>query len=284
VCNLKFTKMHGAGNDFLLVDATSQNCDHLVRVAQERAAALCDRRFGVGGDGVIVVSPSTRADFRMRVFNSDGSEPEMCGNGIRCFAKFVHDKGLSSKTQLDVETGAGVLTTHSTLSGGFVSTVEVDMGEAHLDSAEIPVVLPDVKSGPVVSRQLDVAGQEWAITCVSMGNPHCVVFVDDVDAFPLAQIGPQFENHAVFPRRTNTEFVQVISPSEVRMRVWERGAGETLACGTGACAVTVAGSLNGKTGRQVLVHLAGGDLAIHWREDNHVIMTGPAVSVFDGEV
>lgn len=284
MCNLKFTKMHGAGNDFLLVDATSQNCDHLVRVAQERAAALCDRRFGVGGDGVIVVSPSTRADFRMRVFNSDGSEPEMCGNGIRCFAKFVHDKGLSSKTQLDVETGAGVLTTHSTLSGGFVSTVEVDMGEAHLDSAEIPVVLPDVKSGPVVSRQLDVAGQEWAITCVSMGNPHCVVFVDDVDAFPLAQIGPQFENHAVFPRRTNTEFVQVISPSEVRMRVWERGAGETLACGTGACAVTVAGSLNGKTGRQVLVHLAGGDLAIHWREDNHVIMTGPAVSVFDGEV
>lgn len=276
--------MHGAGNDFLVVDATREDGDVLLRCCQQDAVRLCDRRFGVGGDGVIVVSASSAADYRMRVFNSDGSEPEMCGNGIRCFAKFVFDYGLSTKTRLQVETGAGVLTTIANIVDGKVQTVVVDMGEAHLRPAEIPAMIGAGGDSPIVSRSLNAAGKDWAVTCVSMGNPHCIVFVDGVDHLDLAAIGPAFETHPAFPRRINTEFVEILDASEVKMRVWERGAGETLACGTGACAVTVAGALNGFTGRKVLVHLSGGDLNIEWRGDNHVMMTGPAASVFEGEI
>jgi diaminopimelate epimerase len=191
---------------------------------------------------------------------------------------------VSQSSCIDIETGAGVLTTRATLVDGLVSTVEVDMGEPHLDRSDIPVLIGESNSGPVVNRLLNVAGQEWQITCVSMGNPHCVVFVENVATFPVTTLGPDFEHHSAFPRRTNTEFVEVLSPSEVRMRVWERGAGETFACGTGACAVAVSGALNGLTERRVLVHLLGGDLAIHWRDDNHLIMTGPATTVFDGTI
>jgi diaminopimelate epimerase len=279
---LQFTKMHGIGNDFVMIDATGSNGVALLKEAQDRAVWLCDRKFGVGADGVILLLASSAADFQMRMFNPDGSEAEMCGNGIRCFAKFAYDKGLTQKTTLRVETGAGLLETVAHVAGGKVQTVTVDMGEAHLVPKEIPVHLPDVVEGPIVAAPLCIAGMDYAITCVSMGNPHCVVFVDDVESFPVAEIGPKFERHPVFPRRINTEFIEVLGPSEVRMRVWERGAGETLACGTGACATAVACALNGKTGRDVTVHLAGGDLKIAWREDNRVMMTGPAATVFEG--
>lgn len=281
---MRFTKMHGIGNDFVMVDATGADGPSVLADAETRAVAICDRRFGVGADGVIAVLPAEGADFTMRMFNPDGSEAEMCGNGIRCFAKFAYDQGLTTKSVLDVQTGAGLLTTCASIVDGTVSTVEVDMGEARLDRTVIPVDLGDSATGPVIAQPLMVAGREWSITCVSMGNPHCVVFVDDVAEFPLAEVGPLFEKHPAFPRRTNTEFVQVISSNEVRMRVWERGAAETLACGTGACAVAVASALNGKTGRDVLVHLAGGDLRIVWRDDNHVIMTGAAATVYEGEI
>ncbi|MDR3708508.1 MAG: diaminopimelate epimerase [Capsulimonadaceae bacterium] len=281
---MNFWKMHGIGNDFLLVDGTAAGGADVVRQAREQAVALCDRRKGVGADGVIVVSPSDVADFRMRVFNADASEAEMCGNGIRCFAKFVHDGGLLRKTDLNIETGAGVLTTRATLRGGVVDVVEVDMGEARLNPADVPVELEGGGGDPVISQPLVVDGRIWNITCVSMGNPHCVVFVDDVAAFPVGHIGPLFENHRAFPRRTNTEFVQVIGKSELRMRVWERGSGETMACGTGACAAAVAGSLTGRTTRDAIVHLAGGDLSICWKPDNHVLMTGAAATVYTGVV
>lgn len=280
--NLPFTKMHGIGNDFVMIDALNPRLAALSGEIQQQSEWLCDRKFGVGADGVILILPSDTADFRMRMFNPDGSEAEMCGNGIRCFAKFVYDKGLTRKTTLSVETGAGLLETQAQVAGGCVSLVTVDMGEARLKPNEIPVAIDGTES--VVGTPLEVDGKTYAITCVSMGNPHCIVFVDDVASFAVAQIGPKFEKHPIFPRRINTEFVQVLGPKEVRMRVWERGAGETLACGTGACATAVACALNGKTGREVTVHLAGGDLQIAWREDNHVMMTGPAATVFEGEI
>lgn len=281
---MKFTKMQGIGNDFVMVDAVSLGGDTLLDEAQARSVFLCDRKFGVGADGVIVILPSREAQFEMRMFNPDGSEAEMCGNGIRCFAKYVYDNGLSKDTTLSIKTGAGILTTDSIVDGGKVARVRVDMGPAILDRALIPVDLRDGGSGPVVSELLEVLGKAYSITAVSMGNPHCVVFVDDVADFPLANIGPAFESHWAFPKRTNTEFVQVISNSEVRMRVWERGAAETLACGTGACAVGVASSLNNHTGRDVLVHLAGGDLSISWKDTGRVEMTGAAETVFSGDI
>jgi diaminopimelate epimerase len=230
------------------------------------------------------VLPSREAQFEMRMFNPDGSEAEMCGNGIRCFAKYVYDNGLSRDTTLSVKTGAGILVTDSTVEDGKVTLVKVDMGHAILERSLVPVDLHDGGTGPVVSAPLEVLGHEYPITAVSMGNPHCVVFVDDVASFPLSEIGPSFESHWAFPKRTNTEFVQVLSNVEVHMRVWERGAAETLACGTGACAVAVASSLNGHTGRQVLVHLAGGDLSIDWKLDGRVEMTGAAKTVFAGDI
>ncbi|HEY3331547.1 MAG TPA: diaminopimelate epimerase [Capsulimonadaceae bacterium] len=281
---MQFTKMHGIGNDFIMVAATGSDGANLLAEAQARAVELCDRKFGVGADGVILVLPASEADFTMRMFNPDGSEAEMCGNGIRCFAKFAYDKGLTTKTTLDVITGAGRLTTRSNVVDGQVSTVEVDMGVAHLERRDIPADLGDGRTGPIVNQPLSVGGQDWNITCVSMGNPHCVVFVDDVASFPLEKYGPQFEKNKAFPRRTNTEFVQVLGPAEVRMRVWERGAAETLACGTGACAVAVSSALSGYTGRDVVVHLAGGDLSIQWLDNGRVIMTGTATTVYEGTV
>ena len=281
---MKFTKMHGIGNDFVMVGAVGDNSAEILAEAKERAVFLCDRKFGVGADGVILVLPSETAQFEMKMFNPDGSEAEMCGNGIRCFAKYIYDNGISSDLTITVQTGAGILITESTVEDGIVTNVKVDMGQAILDRVDIPANLGDSGTGPIIGRPLNVLGKTYSITTVSMGNPHCVVFVDDVESFSLAQIGPSFESHPAFPRRTNTEFVEVISPSEIKMRVWERGAAETLACGTGACASAVASALNGYTGRDVLVHLAGGDLQISWKEDGRVEMTGPAATVFEGEV
>jgi diaminopimelate epimerase len=281
---MKFTKMHGIGNDFVMVEAFHPKDAPLLVEAKERSVFLCDRKFGVGADGVIVVLPSKEAQFEMRMFNPDGSEAEMCGNGIRCFAKYVYDNDLSQDSTLSIKTGAGILATDATVVDGRVASVKVDMGKAVLDRALIPVDLGDGGCGPVVSQSLRVLGQEYNITTVSMGNPHCVVFVDDVANIPLTVLGPSFEKHKAFPKRINTEFVQILSKSEVRMRVWERGAAETLACGTGACATAVASALNQHTGRDVLVHLAGGDLQISWKMDGRVEMTGPAETVFQGEI
>jgi diaminopimelate epimerase len=283
---MHFTKMHGIGNDFLMVDCLGADGLALAREAQERAVELCDRKFGVGGDGVILVLPGRDAPFQMRMFNPDGSEAEMCGNGIRCFAKFVADRGLTQTiSDIPVETGAGLLhlQCHSG-SDGKVSAVRVDMGEPILAPAEIPTML-GTGNAPIIAQPLEVAGQTLSVTTVSMGNPHAVVFVEDVQAYPVATVGPSVEHHPAFPKRINTEFIQVLSDREIKFRVWERGAAETLACGTGACAAVVACVLNGKTRREVRVHLAGGDLDIDWSEaNNHVFMTGPAADVFEGDI
>lgn len=275
---MDFLKFHGIGNDFVLIDGHKQAFpeDALPGLARQ----LCDRHFGVGGDGLILVQPSQVATFRMRMFNPDGSEAEMCGNGIRCFAKYVYDHGLTRDTQITVETLAGIMAPRMTVEDGQVRLVQVDMGEPRLKRPEIPMA--GAGDGPVVAEPVEVDGQRWELTAVSMGNPHCVVFVEDVERFPVAAVGPRLETHPLFPRRTNVEFVQVLNPAEFRMRVWERGAGETLACGTGACGATVACVLNGKTGRSVTAHLPGGDLFIEWAADNRVYMTGPAVEVFTG--
>lgn len=277
---MRFTKMHGLGNDFIVIDCLAQTLDQ--SELQRGAAAICDRRFGVGADGLILVMPSNTADYRMRVINSDGSEAEMCGNGIRCLAKYIHDHTNDKREEITVDTLAGVKTLRLSVNNGRMEEAEVDMGEPRLNRAAIPMVGEDT---PVVKGEiLQAAGRELVITCVSMGNPHCVTFVDDVAAYPVSEIGPQVEHHPAFPNRTNVEFVQVLGPEEIRMRVWERGAGETLACGTGACASVVASTLNGKTSRRALAHLAAGDLDINWTDDNHVLMTGPAEEVFQGEL
>ncbi|MCX4316353.1 MAG: diaminopimelate epimerase [Lachnospiraceae bacterium] len=276
---MRFTKMHGCGNDYIYVDAAKEMIEH----PSDLAIRLSDRHFGIGSDGLILICPSGQADFRMRMYNADGSEAEMCGNGIRCVAKYVYDKGLTDKTSISIETGAGVkqLTLHPG-ANGLIQTVTVDMGTPILDPAQIPVCLDHV-----INQPIQVAGREYRITCVSMGNPHAVVFLEDTDlaSFPIEQIGPQFECHPCFPKRTNTEFIQLISRNEIRMRVWERGSGETLACGTGTCASVMAGILNQKTDDRVLVHLLGGDLEIFYdRESGHIQMTGPATTVFEGEI
>ena len=275
---MKFTKMHGCGNDYVYVNLFEEKLDNPAEVSIK----VSDRHFGIGSDGLITIGPSDKADFRMRIYNADGSEAEMCGNGIRCIAKYVYDHHLTDKTEITVETGAGVLTLQLFTENGKVQQVRVDMGEPILIPADIPVVADGDK---VIDEPIEVGGKTWNMTCVSMGNPHAVVFVDDTANFPLETYGPLFENHERFPKRTNTEFVQVISPTEANMRVWERGSAETWACGTGTCASVMACILNGKTEDKVLVHLRGGDLTIEYdRDSNHVFMTGPATEVFSGEI
>ncbi len=277
---VQFVKMHGLGNDFVVVDCVT----HPYNVEQLVAAAplLCDRHFGIGGDGLILVLPSLEGDFRMRIINSDGSEPEMCGNGIRVFARYVYEHGLTTKRALIINTLAGIICPELILDSEQVTGVRVDMGEPRLERAEIPMTGP---AGQVVDEPLQVDGTVYRVTAVSMGNPHAVIFVENTAAFPVETIGPKIETHPDFPRKTNVEFAQVVNPGYVKMRVWERGAGITLACGTGACATLVAGVLTGNTERTATIELPGGPLEITWSdEDNHVYMTGPATEVFTGEV
>jgi diaminopimelate epimerase len=278
---MNFLKYHGIGNDFILVDGFKEELPE--DLLSPQAQRLCDRHFGVGGDGLILVLPSRVADFRMRMFNPDGSESEMCGNGIRCFAKYLYDYGLTRETQVTVETLAGLIAPKMIVTDGKVQSVCVDMGEPRLARQEIPMQGGDAE-GQVIAEKIEVDGERFEITAVSMGNPHCITFVEDVEHFPVAKIGPLIERHPLFPRRTNVEFIQVLSNEELQMRVWERGAGETLACGTGACASAVAAALNRRTGRKVTIHLPGGDLRIEWAGDNHVYMTGPAEEVFSGTI
>ena len=278
--NLSFVKMEGCGNDYVYVNGFTQ------KVAKEDKPALVrklsDRHFGIGGDGVIFINPSDIAEFEMEMYNADGSRGEMCGNGIRCVAKFVYDEGLTDKKEITVESFGKIKYLTLFEEGGEIRSVRVNMGEPILEAEEIPAVCDH---SPVVDEAIEVCGKEYRMTCVSMGNPHAVVFVDDTDNFPLEQIGPHFENHVRFPRRTNTEFVQVINRNYVKMRVWERGSGETLACGTGCCATAVACVVNGRTDEKITVEVLGGKLEIEWdREKNLVWMTGPATRVFRGTV
>ena len=275
---MKFTKMHGCGNDYVYVNLFEEKMKNPAKVS----IAVSDRHFGIGSDGLITIGPSDVADFRMRIYNADGSEAEMCGNGIRCVAKYVYDHKLTDQTQISVETGAGIKTLELTVENDKVTLVRVDMGEPILTPSLIPVVADGER---VVDEPIVVAGKEWRMTCVSMGNPHAVLFVDDVEHFELEKYGPLFERHERFPKRTNTEFVQIVSRSEAIMRVWERGSAETWACGTGTCATVMACILNGCTDDSVLVHLRGGNLRIDYdRKSNHLFMTGPATEVFEGEI
>jgi diaminopimelate epimerase len=274
---MKFTKMHGLGNDYIYVNCLEENVEN----PSETAKYLSDRHFGVGSDGLVLIMPSKKADFRMRMFNPDGSEAEMCGNAIRCVGKYVYDRGLTQKTVINVETLAGIKVLDMTVKDSKVEFVRVDMGEPVLNPADIPVISD---ADTFISEPVEVLGKIYKVTCVSMGNPHVVSYVDDVREFPLESVGPVMETHELFPKKINAEFVQVIDDETLKMRVWERGTGETLACGTGACAVLVASVLNGLCKRQAKVKLLGGDLLIEWNEkDNHVYMTGPAVEVFTGE-
>jgi diaminopimelate epimerase len=274
---LPFTKMHGISNDYVYVNAFTTKVSDPAAVAQK----VSDRRTGIGGDGLILICPSDTAHARMEMYNADGSRGEMCGNGIRCVGKFVFDHGLAKANPLKIDTDAGLKTLYLEVQGDKVARVTVDMGEPILDGPRIPVSTAE----QMIDQPLTVAGQSYQVTCVSMGNPHCVTFVNNVEPLELEKIGPQFEHHQLFPKRINTEFIQVVSPTELNMRVWERGSGETWACGTGACAAAVAAVLNQKAGRRVTIHLRGGDLEIEWREeDNHVYMTGPAAEVFEGTI
>ena len=278
---IHFTKMHGLGNDFILVDAINQ------RISDEEieslAKKLCNRNFGIGADGLVLVKKSDQTDLKMQIINADGSEPEMCGNGIRCFAKYVYDEKIIEKDIFSVETLAGIMVPGLILKEGNVVAVEVDMGEAILESNKIPV--QGLNPEKVINEPINIDDTDYSVTCVSMGNPHAIVFVDNLESIDIENLGPKFEGNSIFPERINTEFVQVIDKNKATVRVWERGVGETLACGTGACAVTVAGVLNEKLERKSIIHLPGGELKIEWQEnDNHVIMTGPASTVFKGEI
>ena len=275
---MKFTKMQGIGNDYVYVNCLQETIEN----PSELAKKISDRHYGVGSDGLIMINPSDKADFEMEMYNADGSRGEMCGNGIRCVAKYVYDYGLTDKTSISVETLAGIKYLDLTVEDGKVVLVKVDMVKPMLRPEEVPVVS---EKEEVIDEPITVDGQEYRMTCVSMGNPHAVVFIDqDVKEFPLETVGVKFENHERFPKRVNTEFVNVLDRHTAQMRVWERGSGETLACGTGACAVAVACALNGLTEDEVTVKLLGGDLQIKWdREKNTVYMTGPAEVVFDGE-
>jgi diaminopimelate epimerase len=276
--SMRFTKMHGSGNDYVYVNCFDQTPPENL---PELARRVSDRYRGIGGDGLILIRPSDVADARMQMFNADGSESEMCGNGLRCVGKYVYDHGLCRRPSLRIETGAGVLSLDLELSDGHVQQVQVDMGEPVLKGTKIPTTWT---GDTVVNAELALDGRTLAVTCVSMGNPHCVTYVDKLSDDWVLGVGPRIENDRHFPNRVNAEFVEVLSPTEARMRVWERGSGETLACGTGACAVCVAGVLTGRTGRAILAHLPGGDLRLEWSEqDNRVRMTGPAVEVFSGE-
>ena len=283
--NLRFTKMHGLGNDFILIDCREKAVSDQFSAVGDLSKRLCHRRFGIGADQVLLLYPSKIADFKMLIYNADGSEVEMCGNGIRCFAKYIWDRGLSDKDLLSVETAAGIIKPER--AG---QMVKVDMGEPVLDAALIPVNLPPhlplARGGQsgVVDFPLKIDDKEFKITAVSMGNPHAVIFVDDVDRVDVKGYGPLIEKHVLFPKRTNVEFIQVLGPENIKMRVWERGAGETMACGTGASAAGVAAFIKGFTGRRVNVALSGGELVIEWKKNNHVYMTGPAAEVFEGTV
>ena len=275
---MKFTKMHGAGNDYVYVNGFEEQVEDPETLARQ----VSHRQFGIGADGLILILPSEVADVRMRMFNLDGSEGEMCGNGIRCVAKYAYDHGLVEKLEICVETASGLRSLiMSTGPSGLVDRVQVNMGAPGLRRGDIPMVGP--ASEQAVSISLPVDKHQYEVTCVSMGNPHAVIFVDDVEQFPVAEIGRLIEKHSWFPERINVEFVQVLSTTEVIQRTWERGSGETLACGTGASAVTVAGVLTGRTERKILNHLRGGDLELEWLEDGPVMMTGPAVEVFSGK-
>jgi diaminopimelate epimerase len=271
---MKFWKMHGLGNDYVVID----NRDRRIGddEAAELALKLCKRRFSIGADGVLFVSNSTSADAKMRIFNSDGSEAEMCGNGIRCFAKYCYENNIARKGELVIETLAGNKRTWLTVEGGVVQSVMVDMGMPVLERSKIPMV----GQGTFINEELQVDGEAYKATCLSVGNPHCVIFVDSLDDFPVERVGPKIESHQLFPKRTNVEFAQVLGENEVKLRVWERGCGETLACGTGACATVVAGNLLEKLGGKVLVHLLGGDLTVEYAD--LLLMTGAAEKVFEG--
>lgn len=275
---MKFTKMHGCGNDYIYVDCTKE----MIKDPQKVAIKVSDRHFGIGSDGLILICPSEVADFRMAMYNADGSEGKMCGNGVRCVAKYVYDYGLTDKDKISIETKSGIKYLDLTIKDGKVVLVKVNMGAPILRSEEIPVTIGE---DDCIDQSITVEGVEYRITCVSMGNPHAVIFVDDTSVLPLDKIGPGFEHHKIFPDRVNTEFVQVLNRKEVNMRVWERGSGETLACGTGACATVVACVLNGKTEHEITVHLLGGDLFLKYDEENNTVwMTGPAAVVCDGEI
>jgi len=275
---MKFTKMQGLGNDYIYVNCLNETIERPSEVAK----FVSDRHFGIGSDGLVLIMPSKTADFQMRMFNSDGSEAEMCGNAIRCVGKYLYDNRLTDKTAVRVDTLAGIKILDMMLENGKVVLVKVDMGEPILKPADIPVIS---NKDLFVSEPVRVDGKTYGLTCVSMGNPHAVTYVDDVAGFPLEVVGRSIETHGLFPRKINVEFVQVIDRKNLRMRVWERGAGETLACGTGACAVLVASVLNEICERKASIKLLGGELSIEWSDkDNHVYMTGPAVKVFDGEI
>lgn len=294
---INFTKMHGLGNDFILIDCIKQKLKTQDSELKGLIRKLCHRRFGIGADQILLLYPSRTADFKMRIFNADGSEVEMCGNGIRCLAKYIWSRRLSGKTTLNIETPAGIIR-----PGKKGKLVRVDMGEPILEPEKIPVETsskfkiqsskiktPNSKlltpnSRLIIDYPLKIEDREFKITCVSMGNPHAVIVVDNVMDFPVTYYGPLLEMHEIFPKRTNVEFIEILNSSEIKMRVWERGAGETMACGTGASAVAVASNLKGLTGKNVTVHLAGGDLIIKWAKDNHVYMTGPAEEAFTGEI
>ena len=273
---MKFTKMHGIGNDYVYVNCFDEAVDDPAGVA----IAVSDRHFGIGSDGLILIMPSDDADVRMRMFNADGSEAQMCGNGIRCVAKYAHDRGIVDREEITVETQAGIKTLRLTVEDGKVSKVRVDMGQPSLLRKDLPMT--GDPGSQCVDEPLDVDGQTFAVTCVSVGNPHCCIYVPDADAVDLAAIGPAIENHPVFPERINVHFVQIIGRGEIKMATWERGSGITLACGTGATATCVACAVNGKTDRRILAHLPGGDLELDWADDGHVYMTGPATEVFEG--
>lgn len=275
---MKFTKMHGIGNDYVYVNCFQEKVEN----PSEVAVKVSDRHFGIGSDGLILIKPSEKADFEMEMYNADGSQGAMCGNGIRCVAKYVYDYGLTDKTSISVDTKSGVKHLELTVEDGKVVRVRVNMGSPELLTEKIPMIYPMKQ---VISQPLNVNEQIYEVTAVSMGNPHAVVYLDDVKNLKIDEVGPFFEKHRAFPESVNTEFVRVIDRSTVEMRVWERGSGETLACGTGACAVAVASVLNGYTDEQVTVKLLGGDLKISWdRKENLVYMTGPAAVVFDGEI
>ena len=275
---MKFTKMHGIGNDYVYVDCTKRMLADPAKIAQ----LVSDRHKGIGSDGLILIRDAEVGDFRMEMYNADGSQGRMCGNGIRCVAKYVYDKGLTDKTELRVETLSGIKTLQLFVADGQVERVRVNMGVPLLHPEQIPVI---GEGDQLVSAPISVNGADYRMTCVSMGNPHAVVFMEELDDLEIQDLGPLFEGHSRFPERVNTEFAQVLDEKNIRMRVWERGSGETMACGTGACAVAVAAALNGYAGRQVTLHLLGGDLEIQWEDDDGcVYMTGPATTVFTGEI
>lgn len=274
---MKFTKMHGCGNDYVYVNGFTEK----LADKPKAVVALSDRHFGIGSDGVIFINPSQQADFEMEMYNADGTRAEMCGNGIRCVGKYVYDHGMTDKTSITVESFGKVKYLDLTVENGKVVKVKVNMGKPELTAKDVPVVSVHEQ---VIDEEIIVKGKSYRMTCVSMGNPHAVVFMDDVEHLAIEEIGPYFENHERFPNRTNTEFVQVIDDSHVKMRVWERGTGETLACGTGCCATAVACVLNHLTGAHVTVQVLGGEIEIYWdQKENLVYMTGPAVTVFEGE-